>query len=163
MMMENSNPLAGSFIGKDTLFDKLNQLADEIIAGIINISDARKEDVMIEIDNLRMESFKERCPEAVFSTILFRKYADIANRIKDSRKDSPVESNLWVDIPSFSSASFDEDSSGWASIRRKSFILRISATLFGFLTFIVMSVVEHIDLADYNPGKYFSVRYEYIK
>ena len=147
----------------ETVYDKLNNLAAEISEGIISLSDERRETVQKELSSLREQAYRQRSPEAVYSTILFRKYANLANVIKDSKKQ--VTSNGAVrgttivgDLPAFVYEKDDDEKlAGWEAANTSIFRLRALATLFSLLTFAVMSSVPYITESDFYPEHHFSV------
>lgn len=73
---------------KASVFERLNVLNEEIHEGILNLSDEPKLKLTEEIEGLREQSFQSRAPEAEFAIRLYRKYADVANEIKDKSKNS---------------------------------------------------------------------------
>ena len=152
----------------DTLYDKLNSLNDEIGEGLINLRGGRREDTVREIHDLRSISYRERSPEAVFSLLLFRKYSDEANRIKDlSKSQHQVQHgsasgmgggglSLVGDLPAFMYQADDESMLvGANALKTTTFQLRCVAVLFSLLTLGVISATPFITETDFNPHDHF--------
>jgi hypothetical protein len=144
----------------ETVYDKLNKLNAEIAEGIINLGDSPRDVVQRELTFVRDQAYKERSPEAVFATILFRRYAAIANDIKDSKTSGGgAKSTLIGDLPSFMYEKDDDNMLvGWEATKTNIFRMRAIATLFALLTFSVMSAVPNITEADFKPEDHFDVR-----
>ncbi|KAJ1390561.1 hypothetical protein B484DRAFT_408962, partial [Ochromonadaceae sp. CCMP2298] len=103
MMDAQQNPIAAA-ARAETLYDKLNNLAAEISEGIINLSGQPRAQMQAELALLREASFRERSPEAVYSTALFRKYADLANNLS-----TPNRQTFMGELPSFVYEGDDEN------------------------------------------------------
>eukprot|EP00597_Dinobryon_sp_UTEXLB2267_P003006 CAMPEP_0170065154 /NCGR_PEP_ID=MMETSP0019_2-20121128/5348_1 /TAXON_ID=98059 /ORGANISM="Dinobryon sp., Strain UTEXLB2267" /LENGTH=399 /DNA_ID=CAMNT_0010271953 /DNA_START=48 /DNA_END=1247 /DNA_ORIENTATION=+ len=150
----------------DTLYDKLNGLADEIKSGILNLSKSSslsgidRRALVDEIEALRDASYRERSPEAVLNILLFRKYADLANQINDScnaSKDKQLFINAIGDtIPAFVYRPQEGELVGWNAIQSSIFWLRISTCVFSFVSYVIMSTVPHIADIKYYPALYFT-------
>mmetsp|Transcript_164 Transcript_164/g.217 ORF Transcript_164/g.217 Transcript_164/m.217 type:complete len:407 (+) Transcript_164:116-1336(+) len=160
MMNDSStqNPL-GSRAKAETLYDKLNNLAAEISEGIINLSGASRDEMQKELSAMKDAAFQERSPEAVYNTQLFRKYADIANQIKDSQRAGAgvdSRSTLIRDLPSFVYESDDGNLLvGWEATRTNIFRIRIVTVMFSLIAFAVMSATPAINEADWAPNDHF--------
>lgn len=161
----------------ETLYDKLNLLAEEIAQGIFNLTGGRREMIQREIDDLRDASYRERSPEAVYSILLFRKYADIANAIKDGRGSgdkagtslsaagaaggggaaSSERMSLIGELPDFVFHPEDETLlRGHNAFSTIVFRLRCVAAALAVIVFAVMSATPHITDADYAPEDHIS-------
>ena len=155
-MPENiHNPMNGG--RSETVFDRLNHLADEISNGIVSLSSAKKEDLLMDIDQLRALAGNESTPEAVFATLLYRKYAGIAMELKESTDGSAA--NFLPELPpliSTDSAVPMDELSGMIAVKTSTFVLRAISTMFAFISFVVMSTVYHVGYADFNPSSDFT-------
>lgn len=148
-----------SSIKVETLYDKLNNLADEISEGIINLGDGARENVQQDLSELREQAYKERSPEAVYNTLLFRKYAEVANQIKDSRSSGRDKATFVGELPSFVYEADDEQNLvGHQSTQTNIFRLRAAAALFSLITFSVMSSAPFMDRDTFSPNSNFNVR-----
>lgn len=142
----------------ETLYDKLNNLAAEISEGIINLSGGRREEVQQQLSELREQAYKERSPEAVYNTVLFRRYAEIANQIKDSKEGRAEKATFIGELPSFVYESDDENILvGLEAMKANIFRLRVLVVVFSMIAFAVMSSVPFINEADFYPAKHFHV------
>jgi hypothetical protein len=151
MMLESSSR-------SDTVYDRLNNLAAEISEGIINLSEEQREQVQRELSALREQAYKERSPEAVYNTLLFRKYAAIANQIKDDKRGRGDKTTLIGELPSFVYEQDDENMMvGWEAVKTNIFRLRALATMFALITFSVMSSAPYITESTFYPGHHFHV------
>jgi hypothetical protein len=154
MMQESSRPNNKV----ETLYDKLNNLADEISEGIINLGDQSRENVQKELSDLRELAYKERSPEAVYNTYLFRKYANIANQLKDAKSGQKDKSTFVGELPSFVYEADDEEMLvGYQATKSNIFRLRFLVSIFALITFSVMSSASYVDRATFNPNHYFKV------
>eukprot|EP00601_Ochromonadales_sp_CCMP2298_P028505 CAMPEP_0173325454 /NCGR_PEP_ID=MMETSP1144-20121109/516_1 /TAXON_ID=483371 /ORGANISM="non described non described, Strain CCMP2298" /LENGTH=353 /DNA_ID=CAMNT_0014269649 /DNA_START=49 /DNA_END=1113 /DNA_ORIENTATION=- len=155
-MDAQQNPIAAA-ARAETLYDKLNNLAAEISEGIINLSGQPRAQMQAELALLREASFRERSPEAVYSTALFRKYADLANNLS-----TPNRQTFMGELPSFVYEGDDENMLvGWEATKTSIFRLRGVAWLFSLLSMAVMSSVPDIDDAEWSPSDYFESGCEY--
>jgi hypothetical protein len=151
----------------ETMYDKLNSLAAEISEGIINLGGERRDKIQQELSELRAQAYKERSPEAVFNIVLFRKYADIANRIKDSKEDknNTADSHHGLDrttfvgnLPDFVYKADDESMFvGQSATKANIFKFRACVAVFSLIAFSVMSSVPYINEADFHPEHHFLV------
>lgn len=142
----------------ETLYDKLNNLADEISEGIVNLGDQSRENVQKELSDLRELAYKERSPEAVYNTYLFRKYSNIANKLKDAKSGQKDKSTFVGELPSFVYEADDEEMLvGYQATKSNIFRLRFLVSIFALITFSVMSSASYVDRATFNPNHYFKV------
>jgi hypothetical protein len=141
----------------ESLYDKMNFLSNEITEGIVNISNGKRWLVDTEVQRLKDEAQREVSPEATYNILLFRKYAGIANQIKDENAELRSNGNAFANI--LPEAGNDETLlRGWDALKSNLFWLRALAAMFSFISFVVMSTVPYVDTAEYHPNKYFSVR-----
>lgn len=154
MMQESSSRM-------ETVYDKLNKLNAEIAEGIVQLSDTQPEVTHRQLNSLREQAYKERSPEAVFATVLFRKYASIATEFKGSKLAAgDGKSTLIGELPSFVFEKDDDNMLvGWEATKTNIFRIRALATLFALLTFAVMSSVPYVTEADFFPEHHFNVRH----
>lgn len=143
----------------ETVYDKLNKLNAEIAEGIINLEGGQRDVMQRQLTTMREQAYKERSPEAVFTTVLFRRYAQAANEIKDSKISKGDKTTLVGELPSFV---FEKDDDnllvGWEATKTNIFRIRALATLFALLTFAVMSSVPFVTESDFYPEHHFNVR-----
>lgn len=146
-----------------SIYEHLQRLADEISAGIVNLSGRPADVVYMDIDKLRAVSENEELPEAAFNHLLFRKYSELANdllvRCKTSeRVHSPTNTSMnYPDILTMVDELDEHELVGWGATKKAIFWYRFISAMFGFLTFAVMSSVPSLSEADYNPSYEFSV------
>lgn len=139
-----------------SLYEKMNDLSAEISEGIVNLSDGKRWLIESELNRLKEESQRETSPEATYNLLLFRRYSDIANQIKDQVTELQSQSSFPSILPEAGN-----DSSllrGFDAVKSNIFWLRVVAALFSFISFVVMATVPHVDRAHYLPGSYFEVR-----
>ena len=144
----------------ETLYDKLNNLAAEISEGIIHLSGEQREVVQRELSTLREKAYRERSPEAVYNTALFRKFSELAYEIKDSKMGGRTEkATLIGELPSFVYEADDENLMvGWEATKTNIFRIRALAAMFALIAFSVMSSVPYISEGNFYPEKHFHVR-----
>lgn len=142
--------------GGATLFDKLQHLSSEISEGIVNLSGGKRWLVDMELQHLREEAQKETSPEATYNLLLFRKYADVANQIKDENAELKTQG---ASFPSILPEAGNDEAllRGLDAMRSNLFWLRVLAALLSFISFVVMSTVPHVQRAHFHPSSYFEV------
>jgi len=154
--MMNETPKSAMKV--ETLYDKLNNLADEISEGIINLGDGSRELIQAEISELREQAYKERSPEAVYNTLLFRKYAYTANKIKDSSVGQRDKTTLVGELPNFVYEADNEDHLvGHQATRTNIFRLRAFAAVFSMIAFSVMASAPYVNASSFSPNDAFQV------
>lgn len=156
MMQESRNPMAlGNNSGN--FYDLLKSLAEEITEGIFNLSgpEVNKNDLRSDVESIAELAAKEKSPEVMVNVLLFRKYADIANNVKDTKNE---KFSFMGDLPSLVEENPHVELVGWSALGTKIFWLRLSCCLLAFISFVVMSTVPGIQYADYSPSHYFLVR-----
>lgn len=143
--------------GGATLFDKLQHLSSEISEGIVNLSGGKRWLVDMELQHLKEEAQKETSPEATYNLLLFRKYADVANQIKDENAELKTQG---VSFPSILPEAGNDEKllRGLDAMRSNLFWLRVLAALLSFVSFVVMSTVPHVQHAHFHPNSYFEVQ-----
>lgn len=154
MMQESRNPIVmGSTSGN--VYDKLKSLAEEITEGIFNLSgpEINKNDLRRDVDSIAEVAAREKSPEVMVNVLLFRKYADIANQAKDSKKDN---FSFMAELPSLV-AEDNVELVGWSALGAKIFWLRLTTCILAFISFVVMSTVPGIQYAEYSPSDAFMV------
>lgn len=145
-----------------SLYDKLNQLANEIGEGVVNLSTSRRWLVEAELSRLREEAEREVSPEAVYNILLFRKYAGIASQIQDrnvelERKVTSLEESSMFEVGGGTLDGRGEVIlAGFDALKSNIFWLRVLAAMFSFISFVVMSQVPYVQRAHFAPGDHFS-------
>eukprot|EP01032_Pedospumella_encystans_P014832 gene14832-17010_t len=147
---------------RSTLYDKLNLLSAEISEGVINLSDGKRWLIENELRLLREEADREVSPEAVYNLLLFRKYSNIANLLKERNVDLEVRIQTLAhsrdDSSMFDIAHGTVDGQGEAvlvgfdAVKSNIFWLRVLAAMFSFISFVVMSQVPYVSRATFSPG-----------
>jgi hypothetical protein len=154
MIQESAmNPMGN---GGTTLFDKIRSLGEEIQEGIVNLSNGKRWLVETELQRLKEQAERDSSPEATYNLLLFRKYSDIANQIKDENVELRDQGGAFpVILPE---AGNDERLlRGMDALRSNLFWLRVVAALLSFISFVVMSTVPHVNIARFHPYDYFEV------
>ena len=141
----------------DGELEQIGKLCREIREGILNLIDTRGQEEQEELNELRTAALIRRAPESTYATLLFRKYADIANDIKDSqhqRGDSIIG-----DIGTLAVYEPDDEKRlvGWDALRTNIFWLRMGTATLAFISYVLMASVKFINYAKYHPFRYFSV------
>ena len=140
----------------DSLFDQLRNLSSEISEGIIELSNGKRWLVDVELQRLCEQAQKEVSPEASYNTLLFRKYADIANQLKTDNVELKSTQQAFPSL--LPEAGNDERLlRGFDALKSNLFWLRVVAALFSFISFVVMSTVPHVSRVQYHPADYFDV------
>ena len=160
------SPLAGEQRQRNgTLYDKLNHLSEEISEGIVNLSDGKRWLVETELRRLKEDANNEISPEAVYNLMLFRKYSQIANQIKDDKLELIANqqqqgNNIIGGGFSAITETGNDDAMlvGMDAAKTNIFWLRLVAAMFSFISYVVMATVPYVSGAHYSPYKHFSVR-----
>jgi hypothetical protein len=152
----------------------LTLLCDEIREGILNLGG----DTIGQRKNLEQEI--DAYSEVVYPLLLFRKFSEIAHGIKDANSSRSVssnssssgsssssssrpssargEGNSSMQLPSFLTETKASHLTGWAVLGQHIFWLRVSCSLFAFLSFVIMGCVSSINSTQYKPATDFAVR-----
>jgi hypothetical protein len=140
-----------------TIFDQLLQLAEEMRAGIYNLSSEPQDIVREDLERIKTASECGKAPEMALVVSLFRKYADTAHRIKDDCKESMDKMGFIGDLPVLYEFKEENELAGWAALKTNVFWVRVIVSLLSFLSFVVMSSVEYISYPYFNPSWTFEV------
>jgi hypothetical protein len=162
-MEESFNPMTNN-----NIFEKLTELSDEIqdslrsyCSGFKSNNNDLPDNVKIELEmsNMKDESYRSRNPEYTFTTLLFRKYVSLSNKIKykyingDKQDSDDLDDiNLLNHIPKYIYQSSGEDNSGWESLKRNIFWIRGLIVVFSFLSYVIMLTVSYISWTEYEPS-----------
>lgn len=154
--MQSEVVMSPMFNGSDAFFEKIRQLGSEISEGIVNLSNGKRWLVDVELERLKGVAQQETAPEATYNLLLFRKYADIANQIKEDHEELQTRgASFPIILPE---AGNDERLlKGLDAMRSNLFWLRVAAALLSFISFVVMSTVPHVENARFVPFDYFTV------
>ena len=139
------------------MYDKLNGLSSEISEGIVNLSNGKRWLVESELRRLQNKADQETSPEVEYNVLLFRKYAEVANQIKDSSQrndDSRTHDSRAVITATQTSGTYQILVSGFEFVKRNLFWMRMLSAMFAFISFVVMSTVPHIYKAHLHPNSY---------
>jgi hypothetical protein len=141
----------------DALRTKLNSLSDEISQGIVSLNSERRDEVQNELNDLRENANKEIAPEASYTILLYRKYSDIMNRLKEDSS----KRNQFSLVTELEEYVFDNEEetvlAGWDAVKSNKFRLRALTAVFSLICFAVMSSVPYISHQDFNPNHHFPV------
>ncbi len=111
-------------------------LVEEIREGILNLSvtDSKKilHDELEKISKASTSSSSASEP-----LLLFRKYAEIANEIKDSKSHDNFNF-VNKHLPTFVKETNGSQLFGWEALKQHVFWLRLSCSVFSFLSFVLM-------------------------
>lgn len=166
-MEDSHNPMTNN-----NVYEKFSELSDEIqdslrsyCSGFNSNNKDLPDNVKIEVEisNMKDESYRNRNPEYTFTTLLFRKYVSLSNKIKykylngdQQYSDDLDDINLLNHIPKYIYQSSGEDNtSGWDSLKRNIFWLRANIVMFSFLSYVMMLTVSYISWTDYDPTSRF--------
>jgi hypothetical protein len=133
---------------KSAAYEKLTLLNDEISQGIKNLSSEPADRLDTEIEELKTNSFRDRAPEAEFALQLFRKYADVANTIKDDRTSNknsfPQISSMLDSVPQFVYEGNREELAGRESFRKNIFWYRSVVFVMAFIVFMLFVTIREV-------------------
>lgn len=118
----------------------------------LSYSDFKKTDIRNDVEKIAEQASSDSSPEVAVNTLLFRKYADIANYIKDSRKHSfeKVTDNTPPELSTTDSAASDPN--GWSKAEFKAFQLRVVTFVLSLISFSVMASVNKIRVSKWCPA-----------
>ncbi len=150
-------------IQKNTVFDKLNCLNEEISEGLRNLSEVGRESVDEEIALVKEASYRERAPEAELALRLFRKYADVAHTIKrdaennSKNKEEFVSNNALFEVPPYVLQGNSEQLVGYQATKKNIFWLRALTALSSFISYVIMASNPYISYARLSADDAFMV------
>jgi hypothetical protein len=148
------------YSSSSTSTDLSAALSEELIEGLINISSMPRSKVFAEVETLRVQSRLYANPVAAQHLLLFRRYSEVANEIKDNARSQQLDNlNLMGELPSFTYEMNDDKFVGLKALSTNAFWVRLTVAGFAFLSFVVMSTVPFISNADYYAGYSLSVSY----
>lgn len=130
-------------------------LEEEMIEGVLNLSDVSRITKLNEIESLKDACRPREHPEDQFRLLLFRKYAGIANDIKDSIQTKNQRTLLGGDLPSLVYEVNDEQLTGWAAVRTNAFWLRFFEAMLCFVAVVLLSNVKYISTSSFTSSHYF--------
>jgi len=151
-----------------TLYDKLNLLSEEISEGLVNLSSEQRFVIEGDLQRLKEEANREVSPEAVYNLLLFRKYSEIANRIRDEKVElqrtvTSLSEESMFDVGSGTIDGQKEAKlAGFEAIKANLFWLRVVAAMFSFISFIVMSFVPYVNQSQYYPSEGLDVSLRHV-
>jgi hypothetical protein len=151
---------------KSAAYEKLALLNAEIEQGIKNLSSESVAQLSTEIDNIKGNSFRDRAPEAELALQLFRKYADVANNIKDSaqgRNDTSQSahgglSSMLEAVPAVIYEGHRDELAGRDSFRKNIFWYRCIVAVLGLTANIMFITTPFINHASLNAGMMIEAR-----
>lgn len=162
--LTSENPLQRGPSALEKLIELADEIKDSIRSYCTSLSnDSHKIDINIprktldiEIQKLQDESLSSRLPEITFVTLLFRKFADISNAVKYAKLTSKNTDNysneaMLNELPKYLYEGSSEQLVGWSAMNKNIFWLRAVTALFGFLSFVIMSTVPHINDSKLYP------------
>jgi len=149
---------------KRTVYHKLATLCNEIEEQIrCSAGDALE--TQNDILKIRAEAFKQNSPEAEYALRLFRKYASEVVPAREALAGKGEQSEdticLTDEIPLFLYQGSSEPLIGTESLKRNIFWFRISATMFSFLAFVIISFVPNIHDRTIDAKKLFNAQCGY--
>lgn len=133
--------------------EKVNLLNEEIAQGIKNLSDEPVATVTSSLDSIRSSVFEQDriSPETEYALQLFRKYADLANDIKDRASgrgefaQAGTGSAVLDALPQFVYESHREEFAGQESFRKNIFWYRFVIFLLALTVFLVIVTVPAME------------------
>lgn len=139
------------------------ELSDEITQGLINLSGVSEVRMRRTLGSMKDIARQHRVPTLRYSLLLFRKYADIANDIKDtttgrssSNGNSSGQSSP-IDITTLIPDSDHQKQTGILATTTYLFWYRVLCSNLALLSWMLMANVPYITYADFHPYRYFSV------
>lgn len=129
-------------------------LEEEMIEGILNLSDVSRRLKLDEIESLKDVCRDREHPEEQFRLLLFRKYAGIANDIKDSVETRSNRTLFNGDLPTLVYEVNDEQLTGFTAIKTNAFWLRFLEALLCFLAIVLLSNVRYISSSYLDSRRY---------
>ena len=159
MMSADKIPLSGQDSSqaqtRASIYETLTSLSDEIISNIKMISDESRYKIDEDIKAMREASYRERSPEAEYVSQLFKKYADIATRLKNKKGIYNTNKDVIfgkVEVPSFVYEGSPDQIIGFEAAKKSNiFYYRCTCILFSFLCFVVLSTVHFINYGEVKP------------
>lgn len=144
----------------------------EIMEGIINLSNGsrQRQSWDRELEVYRNVATLHSQPQFALPLLLFRRYAEVANDIKDQRHNDEhlhgeAKSGLLDDLHQIANYSYESevtDLSGWNAMKTYTFWFRFFTALFAFLAVVIMSSVPYIGMSDFAPSRAFTKSCNYI-
>lgn len=140
-------------------------MSEEISEEIIILSGRPRAEVEDELHRLKAVADKDPSADAAYALLLFRKYADLANELKDGNAELERTVSALSEASVFDAAAgtIDGESkaklAGYAATRAKIFWLRVIAGVFSLISFIVMTCVPEVGGTHYNPYFYCNGHY----
>ncbi len=146
-----------------SIYDHFQLLGEEIIGGIITLSERPADVVYLDVEKMRAVVERDEIPEASLNQMLFRKYSELATDLHFRHKASERIHNAnntthYDDMSTIPDELDEQELVGWAAAKKLIFWYRFASASFGFLTFAVMSSVPALSESEYNPSYEFNVR-----
>ena len=158
MLSADKIPLSGQDSSQQqtraSIYETLTTLSDEIINNIKTLSEESRYKIDEDIKAMREASYRERSPEAEYVARLFKKYADIATRLKNNKSNSNNKDVIFgrVEVPSFVYEGSPDQIIGFEAAKRSNiFYYRCTCILFSFLCFVILSTVHFINYGEVKP------------
>lgn len=157
MMSADKIPLSGQDSSQQqtraSIYETLTTLSDDIINNIKILSDESRYKIDEDIKAMREASYRERSPEAEYVARLFKKYADIATRLKNNKSNSNKDVVFGkVEVPSFVYEGSPDQIIGFEAAKNSNiFYYRCTCILFSFLCFVILSTVHYINYGEVKP------------
>jgi hypothetical protein len=133
---------------RSNAYEKLSLLNEEISQGIKNLSSEPADSVEANIEELKTKSYRDVAPEAQLALLLFRKYADVANTIKDesvNNKNSTTQGISMLDsIPSFIYEGNRDELAGRESFRKNIFWYRVIVAVVSLIVFALFLSIHAV-------------------
>lgn len=141
-------------------------LEQELMEGIVHLSDRTRQRGSLEREFQLFREAASRHPQSqpAYTLLLFRKYSEVANDIKDRvHNDRHLHGQTGIALlddlqQSFSSYSYEEDVheiSGWNAMSSYIFWIRFFTAIFAFLAMVIMSSVPYVGVQEFAPSHAF--------
>jgi len=157
---QTNNDDDGNSLMQSDISIAARELSDEIAQGIINLCGISEISMRRAFSSMRDIARQHRVPALRYSLLLFRKYADIANDIKDTGRSSNGNSSSQsspMDITALIPDSDHQKQTGILATTTYLFWYRVLCSNLALLSWMLMANVPYITYPDFYPNRYFSV------
>ena len=138
-----------SSIKKDSVYDKLGELAGTIESSIRSISPEAGATVEAAIQAMKREANRSSCPEVQYSMLLFNKYSEEATAASTAAANAEAP---FIEIPTFLYEGTAEQLTSHEATSKNIFWMRAISAGASFICCCVMGSVIYINYAGLHPS-----------
>lgn len=136
-------------IKKDSVYDKLGELAGTIESGIRSISPEAGATIEGAIQSLKREANRSSCPEVQYSMLLFNKFSEEATAASTAAANAEAP---FIEIPTFLYEGTAEQLTSHEATSKNIFWMRAISAGASFICCCVMGSVIYINYAGLHPS-----------